>query len=57
MENVFSPGPATAARCLFQQLVLNLPKNVGGPDIIGILNCSGWRGSERPIFRKVRNRN
>lgn len=53
MEDVFSPGPAPAAGHLFQQLVVNLPKNVSEPDTIGILSCSGWRGRVNLSLQKT----
>lgn len=52
MEDVFSLGPAPATRHLVQQLVVNLLENIGRPDIIGFLSCSGGRGGKLPCLQK-----
>lgn len=46
MEDGFSLGPAPAARHLFQQLVVNLPKNIRGPHRIGTLRSSGCKAGK-----------
>lgn len=46
MEGGFSLGSAPAARHLFQQLVVDLPKNIGRPGRIGTLRSSGWKAGK-----------